>query len=156
MWSVCYHIYSMALLMMKYELSVVLLIPMVMVILLCIIIALLTQYLHFSFIMKSVNIFNVIFYVIQNISLLLQMTCSTPSGPKLPCFPPYYMSLWTLLLMDTFLRAFDKLWKVTISFIVSVSTSIYLCGTIRFPLDRLSWNSIYGPFLKTIQEKLKS
>jgi hypothetical protein len=54
----------MVLLMMKYELHVVLLIPMGMVVLPCNIIALLIQYLtvNFSFIKKSMNIFNVIIH----------------------------------------------------------------------------------------------
>jgi len=67
-----------------------------------------------------------LYFILYTISLLLQMTCSMPSGPKLPCFPTYCMSLSILLLMDKFLGALQKLWRVTESFIVSVNLYAHL------------------------------
>ena len=79
--------------MMKYEFPDVPLIPMGMVVLPFNITALLIHYKTFQFHDEKYEYFNVIIYIIKNISLWFQMTCSMPSGPKLPYFPTYCMTL---------------------------------------------------------------
>ena len=43
---------------------------------------------------------------------------------------------------------FTKLWKATISFVMSVGLLVCACGTTRLPLDRFSWNLISEYYLK--------
>ena len=50
-----------------------------------------------------------------------------------------------------FFGTFTKLWKVTISFIMSIC----LHGTPQLPLDGFSWNLIFGYFFANISRKFK-
>jgi len=49
-------------------------------------------------------------------------------------------------LCTQFLGAFAKLWKVTISFVMTVCLSVCLHRTTRLPLDGFSWNLIFEYF----------
>jgi hypothetical protein len=53
---------------------------------------------------------------------------------------------WKVLLDKSFLDAFSKLLKVTISFVIYVCLSVRPHGTTRLPLDGFSWNLIFEYF----------
>jgi len=53
-----------------------------------------------------------------------------------------------------FLGAYTKLWKATISFIMSVCPSVFSHGITPFPKDGFSWKLISEYFSKTCQENL--
>ena len=60
---------------------------------------------------------------------------------------------------QTFSRAFAKLGKVTISFVMLVRLSVRPHRTTRLALDEFSWHLILGDFSKSvdkIQDSLKS
>ena len=58
---------------------------------------------------------------------------------------------WTSLRIP-FLYAFTKLRKATISFVMSVRSSVRPHGTTRLPLDEFSWNLIFECFSKICRE----
>jgi len=60
----------------------------------------------------------------------------------------WYNNPAVLVKQHVFLGAFAKLWKATISFVMSVSPH----GTTRLPLDGFSWNLIIGDFSKICHE----